>query len=434
MIPWTRSPKLLKLFVGQHVVNGLSVAAGVMTVAVAATVAFGFARGFVFTLGAIAASIGDFPAPLRDKAKSMTFGFALALLATGLALAAERHFWLEIAVIGAVSFCSGLITGYGRWAVATSMQILIAVVLALILPPMDVSGVLATLARMALGGAVYIAIALGISRLVGAGDRRLMTSESLRELSAYLFAYARFADTSVDIAAVYGRVIRQQAAFSEQLQSARALLLEKPRATPERVRLAASIGLMLDALDALVAAQCDLPDLRKLPAAGEWMRRVGVLVRATALDVQHLSLDLLAHRAPVLPRDHQLARDSVRREGLRLLAEDDTPADVRAAIGRTLARFDAARAAIARLERALGRDDAAAEAIGAVKLSAFRPARSFDPRLLKPHLTPASPVFRYATRLALAMMAGGIVAVELGGERHGNWVLLTISVILRPSR
>ena len=40
-------------------------------------------------------------------------------------------------------------------------------------------------------------------------------------------------------------------------------------------------------------------------------------------------------------------------------------------------------------------------------------------------------MFRYAARLALAMMAGGIVAVELGGERHGNWVLLTISVILR---
>jgi uncharacterized membrane protein YccC len=40
-------------------------------------------------------------------------------------------------------------------------------------------------------------------------------------------------------------------------------------------------------------------------------------------------------------------------------------------------------------------------------------------------------VFRYAARLALAMMAGGAVAVELGGERHGNWVLLTIAVILR---
>ena len=125
---------------------------------------------------------------------------------------------------------------------------------------------LSTLARMVIGGAAFMAISLVISRLVAASDRRMMTSESLRELSAYLFAYARFADPDVDIAAVYGRVIRQQAAFSEQLQSARALLLEKPRATRERVRLAASIGLMLDALDGLVAAQCDLPELAQ--AAG----------------------------------------------------------------------------------------------------------------------------------------------------------------------
>jgi uncharacterized membrane protein YccC len=431
MTAWTRSPRLLKLFVGQHVANGLSVAAGVMAVSVAAAYALGFASGFAFSLGAIAASIGDFPAPVRDKAKSMSAGFVAALMATALALAAARSPPLLIAAIGAISFASGIITGFGRWAIAASMQILIAMVLALILPPMDLHGLAVTLLRMAGGGAAYIAISLLISRLVAASDRRMMTSESLRELSNYLFAYARFADPQTDLADVYGRVIRHQAAFSEQLQSARALLLEKPRASPERVRLAASIGLMLDTLDALVAAQCDLPALRRLPAAEEWMRRVGVLIRATALDVQHLGLDLLAHRAPSLPQDHDLARDAVRREGLRLIAEDDTPADVREAVDRTLARFDAARDAIQRLERALGRDEAAAQAIGDVRLSAFRQARSLDPRLLKPHLTPASPVFRYAARLALAMMAGGIVATELGGERHGNWVLLTISVILR---
>ncbi|HXT07490.1 MAG TPA: FUSC family protein [Roseiarcus sp.] len=428
---WTRSPKLLKLFVGQHVANGLGVAAGVMIVALTATAWLGFLAGFAFTLGAIAASIGDFPAPLRDKAKSMSAGFALALIATTLALAAARWPALEIATIGLVSFAGGLITGYGRWAIATSMQILIAMVLGLGYPPMDFSGVLKISASMGVGGAGYIAISLVISRAIAASDRRMMTSESLREFAAYLFVYARFADPETDLAAVYGRVIRHQAALSEQLQSARALLLEKPRATKERVRLAASIGVILDALDALVAAQCDLPDLRRLPAAAEWMRRIAILVRATALDVQHLSLDLIAHREPALPRDHQLARDSSTREGLRLAADEDTPADVRAAIGRTLARFDAARDAIARLERALGDDAAAEAAIGEIRLSAFRAARSFHPRALKPHLTLASPVFRYALRLALAMMAGGLVAAELGGERHGNWVLLTISVILR---
>ncbi|MDE3177235.1 MAG: hypothetical protein KGM15_14125, partial [Pseudomonadota bacterium] len=261
----------MKLFVGQHVANGLGVAAGVMSVAVVGTAALGFSHGFGVTLGAIAASIGDFPAPLRDKAKSMSVGFALALVAVAVALTCERWLPLEIVAIGALSFAAGLISGFGRWALATSMQILIAMVLALGLPPTSLRGEFGLLALMAAGGLGYIAISLVISRLIATSDRRMMTSESLRELSNYLFAYARFADADADLAGVYGRVIRQQAAFSEQLQAARALLLERARATPERARLAASIGLMLDALDALVAAQCDLPDLRGLPAAGEWM-------------------------------------------------------------------------------------------------------------------------------------------------------------------
>ena len=225
-------------------------------------------------------------------------------------------------------------------------------------------------------------------------------------------------------------MIRQQAAFSEQLQSARALLLEKPRATRERVRLAASIGLMLDALDGLVAAQCDLPELRRLPAAREWMRRLGVLIRATALDIQHLSLDLLARRR-ARPARRPSARPRRRApRGLRLIAEEDTPADVRAAMAAhwpaSTPRAPPSPGWNARSERRGGRG-------GDRQRQAFRvPADALvQPRAAKPHLTPASPVFRYAARLALAMMAGGIVAVELGGERHGNWVLLTISVILR---
>ena len=34
-------------------------------------------------------------------------------------------------------------------------------------------------------------------------------------------------------------------------------------------------------------------------------------------------------------------------------------------------------------------------------------------------------------RLALAMMAGAVVAQSLGDDRHGNWVLLTIAVVMR---
>ena len=40
-------------------------------------------------------------------------------------------------------------------------------------------------------------------------------------------------------------------------------------------------------------------------------------------------------------------------------------------------------------------------------------------------------MLRFAARLALAMMAGALVARSLGGEQHGNWVLLTIAVVMR---
>src|SRR5271166_2171122 len=79
MLAWSRSPKLLKMFVGQHIINGVSVAAGVMAVAIAASAIFGFRTGQPATLGAISASISDFPAPWRVKARAMLTGFALAL-------------------------------------------------------------------------------------------------------------------------------------------------------------------------------------------------------------------------------------------------------------------------------------------------------------------------------------------------------------------
>ncbi len=77
-----RSPDLRRLFVGQHIVNGVTVGVGVIAVALAASAIFGFTASQPATLGAISASISDLPAPWREKARTMGFGFALALLAT----------------------------------------------------------------------------------------------------------------------------------------------------------------------------------------------------------------------------------------------------------------------------------------------------------------------------------------------------------------
>jgi uncharacterized membrane protein YccC len=430
---WLRSPALLKLFVGQHILNGLSVAAGVAAVSVAASLLFGFGAGQPATLGAIAASISDAPAPLRRKGALMAVGFGLAILSTLIIQLVAPFPLVLIPAIGAIAFLAGIVTGWGRWALALSMQALIPVVFVLGLPPTSLAGALRNEAVLVGGGLAYIAIALVLTAITDAGGRRLMASEALREFSAYLRSIAAFYNPTIDLPEVYGAVIRQQAALSDQLQAARALLLEQPRASKQRLRLAATIGIVLDALDALVAAHIELAALRAAPATATLMARIGVTLRAGSLDLQHLSLELLSNAAPSLPPDHSLAIDALKREAARLNESGELGAEALAAARATVVRISDALGHIRRLERALSDDEATLSSIGAVDLSAFAPRPSFDLKLLLVHLTPDSPVFRFAARLALAMTTGAIVARSLSSVGHGNWILLTIAVILRAS-
>ncbi|MGA2794117.1 MAG: FUSC family membrane protein [Roseiarcus sp.] len=431
---WLRSPALLKLFVGQHILNGVSVAAGVMAVSLIASALFGFAAGQPATLGAISASISDQPAPLRRKALLMAVGFGIAIFSTFLIqLVASAAPLALIPAIGAIAFLAGLVTGYGRWALALSMQALVPMVFVLGLPAASLGGTLRNEAVLVGGGLLYIAIALALTAITDAGGRRLMASEALREFAAYLRAVAAFYNPAADLPEAYGAVIRQQAALSDQIQAARVLLLDRPTASKARLRLVATLAILLDALDALVAAHIELAQLRGAEAAATLMARIGVTLRAASIDLQHLSLGLLSNAAPSLPPDHSLAADALKREAERLERSGELSAEALAAVLATTRRIGDALGHIQRLERALGDDEVAAASIADVDLSAFTARPSFDLKLLTVHLTPDSPVFRFAARLALAMTAGALVAQSLSSASHGNWILLTIVVIMRAS-
>ena len=427
---WPRPPNLLRLFVGQHIINGASVGLGVVAVALVSSAIFGFAAGQPATLGAIAASISDLPAPWREKAKTLGFGFALALLSTVAIQLALPWPVAALVMIGLISFVGGLVTGLGRWAVAVGMQAVIPMVFILGFPRETFPAAVRIELLLAGGGVAYIAFALLATVFTDASARRLVTSESIREFSMYMRAVAGVFDPDQELAAAYGATIRQQSMLSEQLQSARSVLLERPGEKGERMRLAASIGILLDALDALVAAQCDVDLIRQTPEAATVLARIGDALRVGSFDLEHLSLELLTTGRPILPPDHQLAIDALKREAARAEAEAMAP-KARAALVATTWRLVLSLSHIRRLERALSDDETARASIGDVNLAAFIPKRRYAPSALAPHLSLESPVLRFAVRLALAMMAGAVVAQSLGDERHGNWVLLTIAVVMR---
>ena len=105
--------------------------------------------------------------------------------------------------------------------------------------------------------------------------------------------------------------------------------------------------------------------------------------------------------------------------------------DARAALNAATRRLVLALGNVRRLEKALSNDDMARGVIGDVNLAAFIPKRTYALSALAAHFNLDSPVLRFSVRLALAMMAGALAAQSLGDERHGNWVLLTIAVVMR---
>ena len=428
-----RLPDFTRMLVGQHIVNGLSVGAGVLAIALAASAIFGFAAGQPVTLGAISACISDLPMPWREKARTLIFGFALALISTSAIELALPSPPVALATIGVIAFMSGMITGWGRWAIALGMQALIPVVFVLGFPPEARAAAVKIQILFAAGGFAYIAFALVATIVTDASARRLLASETIRELSLYLSAVAAVFDPERDFEQAYGSAIRQQAALSEQLQSARALLLDHARQRPESLRLAATIGVLLDVFDALVAAQCDVTKVRSAANSTPLLRHVGAALRVGALDLKHLGLEILATERPTLPPDHQLAIDALRREAARLDRPEASDPAARAALKAATERLALALGHIRRLERTLSDDRETEAAIGGVDLAAFLPKRSYAWAVLARHFRIASPVFRYAIRLALAMMAGAVIARFLGDSGHGNWVLLTIAVVMRSN-
>ena len=216
---WPRPQNLTRLFVGQHIINGVSVGASVVVVALVASAIFGFTAGQPATLGAISASISDLPAPWREKARTLVFGFALAMLSTISIQLALPWPLAALLMIGVISFVGGLITGLGRWAVAVGMQVVIPMVFILGFPRETFPAAVHTEMLLFVGGVAYIVIALLATVFTDTSARRMVASETIREFSIYLRTVATIFDPDQDLAAAYGATIRQQSALSDQLQS-----------------------------------------------------------------------------------------------------------------------------------------------------------------------------------------------------------------------
>ena len=138
------------------------------------------------------------------------------------------------------------------------------------------------------------------------------------------------------------------------------------------------------------------------------LRHIRAAMRVGALDLDHLSLEILTTSRPTLPPDHQLAIDALEREAAKL-GEIDADQSAVDALGAAARRLILALGHIRRLEKALSDDKAAETAIGGVNLAAFLPKRSYSLAALRPAFHPG---------LAGAALFRAARAGDDGGSGH----------------
>lgn len=424
----------LRFGFGQHLLNGLTVGLGVGAVTVLFAQLFGFANGMAAGVGAICVSIADVPNALSSKLRILPFAWCLACLSSLLIAISFGHEALQGVIVVLISFVAGMLVGYGRWALAVSVQTMLALVFTLGVPIENIADGLRHEGLFAAGGLAYMLVAFLATRITEESSRRIAVAECLREFAHYLRAIADFYDPYVDLPDVYRRVVEQQSALADHLQAARQQVF-LGRRSPAAKSLAAAIIVQLDALDTVVSAHADYAPLRRGDTGLKLPEQVASLARNLADDVDQVAWDLLRYRRQFIMPDRAPAIRAISDEVVLLVAGSSegkpvNPRSLRAARA-TRTKFAWVTEHLGRLSQVLSSPDGADQILRAIDLRAFLQPIALSPLVLRPHLTFTSSVMRHAIRLSAAMAAGYLLISLVPALNHGNWILLTIAVILR---
>ena len=415
-----------------HLENGLSVALGVGLIGVCAGLTLGgLSPAVAAATGALCVSVSDQPDPLRHKPRVLGLALLFSCLLTALAAFAGLSLPSFMAATIVAGIWTGLVSSFGKRSLSLAMSGMLAFVFAMAARFGPVPEIWTHLLLFSAGAAAYFVYAMAVAYVFDDRVRRLLLAEAMRAFVVYLRAKARLYEAGGNEA--FRALIDAHAALVERLQDARNALYAR-RQSPRQLRRIDTLIALLDAFEVVLSSDADIEILQQ-SSHHHLMRRLGALTAAIADVVEELTLALRAPKARTQKREQLELRAAIAAEVERLdaAAQDDAEAQTVAAFRSTADKLSHADMHVARLAAALDQDTPPSTIARELDLAAFRQRTP----LIWDHLTRqfslGSPALRYAIRLSLAMAAGLLLTEALPRVVHGNWVLLTIALIMRAN-
>lgn len=427
-------PALKRTIFSQYFYSGIGVGIGVLGIGVASNALFGFQVAAAAATGAVAVSIVDTPSPVRHKFSELLAAVLLTTLA-GLATGLSRESPLVLGItILVFSFCISMLSAYGKKAQPLSFAALLMMVLTMGTPLSDPTAVLEHSLIAAIGGLLYTGYALTLAALLWYRTKQQALAECLYEFARYLEVKARFFDSETDLDENYAAIIAQQSIITDRLQTARDFVFRNLRDERDG-RLAATLFATIDLYEYILSSQTDYIVLRKHFGGSDALMFLRDLICKGQRDIERVSWAITRNREPGQSVNFKAELFAIAHELQRLRLEAKDPAETQALeiLGSTFARV---RHTVEHIEQMhiIARTPVAPEQLaGGLDLKPFLSHPSYSPRVLAAHTTLDSPILRHALRMSLAMGCGYLLVLHLPYATHGQWILLTIAVIMRAN-
>jgi uncharacterized membrane protein YccC len=432
-----RAAAVTRIALSYYVTNGLSAALGLLLIS-------GCVRLFVGPFAAAAVSIGvivvvppDQPAPRRGKFWQLFPSVLISVplfFAVRLLQADPLHLGL---LLVPATFIAFLGAAWGRRGVPVSMSAMFAIIFAMAVPARaQGAATFTSTAYFALGAVCYLFYATAANSLLNARYRVQILADALLSMASLMRTQARQFSASDErtegAPSPIGRLMREQAALADQLQSTRDMLLESPR-VPRRQQLAGMLVRVLEMRDQLLACELDVDLLVDYPHQAPVLAALRETLNEHAGHVEDLADSLLARREP-----SRFTGDRSRLENLPWVTVEPGQQTPGMPSPDMLARGLASRVRnigdeISHLY-ALARREAEPElAVVRASWQMFVSPTAWSWQPFKGLWHWDAPPLRHAIRASLAIATAYGISLVMPWGTHAYWILLTIVVVLRGS-
>jgi uncharacterized membrane protein YccC len=435
------SVEIKKFLYSQYFYGGLRIAVGVSLPAVLClTVFHNRELGFTIATGALGACAVDMPGPLKYKHNEMlacsVIGF-LSALATGLATVNALALWCTVVPL---TFVLSLIVVYGnRWPqISFATLFMMTLTLEEHFTPLQA---LINASWILLGGLWYTYWSTFVSRWMVHRIEQQALAESVFACADYLLARADFYDLDNDVDECYRNLVAKQIAAVERQDAARDIVLrnlpklKSGHLEPARVTLFNLFINTVDLHELFVGAHTDYPLVRTTFGGSDVLVFYRDLIRKAAADLEDIGLAVLQDRPPrgrinmkAELRAIEFELDQLRKHGL--------PAknpEAYAAVSASFRRLWSATRLIDRMRRSLANETSTTETELRIDqaLARFVSSRRVPFRQIFSNLTMASPSFRHALRVTIAVAVGFWLG-RLLPLTNAYWIVMTVIIILKP--